>query len=90
MVIWGAGSTGKQLYDGLLDHDLNVQAFLEVHPRRIGGTKRGVPIFHFEEANRFDNALILIAVGVASARAEIRKFLIESGRFEGRDFLFVA
>jgi len=90
VVIWGAGPTGKFVCDALSELEVRVRAFLEVHPRRIGGGKRGLPVYHFDQVTKFSNVLVLVAVGVASARADIRKFLIKSGKLEGTDFLFVA
>ncbi len=90
VVLWGAGPTGRQFYDALNGQGVDIRAFLEVHPRRIGGHKRGVPVLHFEQAAAFSGAVILVAVGVPSARTEIREFLMAAGRVEGDDFLFVA
>jgi hypothetical protein len=34
--------------------------------------------------------MILVAVGAAGARQEIGEFMLQHGKTEGRDFLFVA
>jgi hypothetical protein len=77
------------MHDLLRAERVAIRGFLDVHPRRVGGKKRGLPVWPLERADRADEALILVAVGAAGARAEIRRFLQQRGRVEGRDFLFV-
>ncbi|MEJ8568175.1 glycosyltransferase [Elongatibacter sediminis] len=91
VVIWGAGPGGRDLHDALSRESVTVQGFVDVHPRRIGGCKRGRPVWHFEEAGRrAREAIILVAVGVPSARPEIRAVLQRMGRREGADWWFAA
>ena len=45
VVIWGAGPTGRLTHDLLRGEGVPVSGFLEVHPRRIGGQKRGLPVW---------------------------------------------
>lgn len=89
VVIWGAGPGGRLMHDLLRAEGVPVQGFLDVHPRRVGGTKRGLPVWPIEHADRVGSAPILVAVGTLGARARIRRFLRQRGRVEGRDFLFV-
>lgn len=94
-IIWGAGPTGLYLHDVLVENNVVVEAFLDVDPRLIGSLKRGVPVLHFSELNNHltgqDNAALIIgAVGARGARDKIRKALLDMGKEEGADFLFVA
>lgn len=92
-IIWGTGPIGVYLYDILVEQKIEVEAFIDVNPRRIGGLKRGLPVLHFSEINQYtqDNkALIIGAVGARGARAEIRQALLNMGKEEGSDFLFAA
>jgi glycosyltransferase involved in cell wall biosynthesis len=89
VVIWGAGPGGRLMHDLLRAEGVAIRGFLDVHPRRVGGEKRGLPVWPLEQANRAGEALILVAVGAAGARVEIRRFLQQWGRVEGHDFLFV-
>lgn len=94
-IIWGTGPTGAYLHDILVEQNVEVEAFIEVDPKRIGGVKRGLPVLHFNEISQYtdkhDNpALIIGAVGARGARAEIRQALIDMGKEEGTDFLFAA
>jgi glycosyltransferase involved in cell wall biosynthesis len=89
LLIWGAGPTGKLTFDLLADEGVDVAGFIEVHPRRIGGHKRGKPVSGVALA-AMTESFILVAVGARKARTEIRAFLEGHGRVEGQHFLFVA
>ena len=89
-IIWGAGPGGRLMHDLLLREGTRVEGFLEVHPRRIGGEKRGLPVWPVEEIERRRDAFILAAVGAAGAREQIRGYLLQHDFVEGENFLFVA
>ena len=78
------------MHDLLAGEGTRVRGFLEVHPRRIGGEKRGLPVWPIEEIDRMDDAFILVAVGAAGARIKIREFMHKRALCEGEHFLFVA
>ena len=90
IIIWGAGSTGRDIHDLLTEHSAQIDGFIEVHPRRIGGQKRGLPVWGIEHVKQQTTQLILVAVGSAAARKEIAAYLNEQGKIEGEDYLFVA
>lgn len=90
VVIWGAGPTGRQIFDLLEQENAEVTGFIEVHPRRIGGQKRGLPVWPMERVEALDNEMLLVAVGVPKARIDIAAFCRQHGKVEGRDYLFVA
>jgi hypothetical protein len=90
VIIWGAGPTGTLMHDLLDSEGAVIQGFLEVHPRRIGGRKRGLPVWPVDHVTELDDELVLVAVGAAGAREEIGAYLIEHGKKEGPDYLFVA
>lgn len=89
-VIWGAGPTGRLTHDLLRAEGRAVRGFLEVHPRRIGGEKRGLPVWPVDWLESHEDAFVLAAVGSAGARARIRAYLEDLDRVEGEDYLFVA
>ena len=89
-ILWGAGPSGRLMHDLLSEEGTRVRGFLEVHPRRIGGEKRGLPVWPIEEIDRMDDVFILVAVGAAGARPKIRDFLQQRMLVEGEHFLFVA
>lgn len=90
VVIWGAGPTGRDMHDLIIVEGGSVDGFIEVHPRRIGGQKRGLPVWSMDKIKSLGKAMLLVAVGAAGAREEIAKFANAQGKIEGRDYLFVA
>ena len=90
VIIWGAGPTGRLTHDLIKTEGGKVDGFIEVHPRRIGGQKRGLPVWSVDKCKQDALPMILVAVGAAGARQEISAFMLELGRTEGQDYLFVA
>jgi glycosyltransferase involved in cell wall biosynthesis len=86
--IWGAGPTGKRLARELETHGKHPRAFFDVDAKR--GIARGKPILHEADLQAPGDALVVCAVGVPSARAEIRAVLENRGYVEGEHFLFAA
>lgn len=92
-IIWGTGPTGVYFHDILTEKNVDVIAFIEVNPRRVGGIKRKCPVIHFTEINGYtssNEALIIGAVGARGAREKMRQALLDMGKEEGTDFLFAA
>jgi len=90
VIIWGAGPTGRQMHDLLDAEGAEIHGFLEVHPRRIGGSKRGLPVWPIEHVSGLKDERVLVAVGAAGAREKIGEFMAEQKKTEGSDYLFVA
>lgn len=90
VIIWGAGPTGRLTHDLILAEGGDVKGFIEVHPRRIGGQKRGLPVWSTEKIKEIDLAMVLVAVGAAGAREDIAAFMLQHNKVEGQDYLFVA
>ncbi len=74
----------------MLAEGAQVSGFVDVHPRRIGGSKRGLPVHAIEAAAAWSEGMVLVAVGARGARPDIRQFMERAGRREGKDFLFIA
>lgn len=92
-IIWGTGPTGVYFHDILAEQNVDILAFIEVNPRRVGGIKRGLPVMHYTELRdytRKNEALIIGAVGARGAREKMRQALLDMGKEEGTDFLFAA
>jgi glycosyltransferase involved in cell wall biosynthesis len=92
--IWGAGMMGRRLGKQLQYQKAQLTAFLDIDPRKIGHTRRGLPILAPEELQgwweRYDKPILLAAVGARGARALIRMRLEQMGLVEGHDWLFTA
>jgi len=90
IIIWGAGPTGRLMHDLIIDEGGTIEGFIEVHPRRIGGQKRGLPVWPVDKIENLGTAMLLVAVGAAGAREEIAAFIQQHDKTEGQDYLFVA
>ncbi len=94
VVVWGAGQTGRRLSKHLIRRGAPLEAFLDVDPRKIGGTLRGRPIFDAASLPKlFDHRqrpLLLVAVSARTARKLIRQRLAELGWRETHDFWVAA
>ncbi|PKN49669.1 MAG: glycosyl transferase [Deltaproteobacteria bacterium HGW-Deltaproteobacteria-20] len=89
MIVWGAGPTGKRLARELESHALRPSFFVDIDPRKIGRTARGVPI-RSADMLRVGEGTVVVAVGARGARDLIRSALAPRGFLEGEHYLFVA
>lgn len=90
VIIWGAGPTGRVIFDLVSAEGGPIEGFIEVHPRRIGGLKRGLPVWSVDKVKTQGDSMILVAVGAAGAREEITDYMNKNNKIPGRDYLFVA
>jgi glycosyltransferase involved in cell wall biosynthesis len=90
LIIWGAGMMGRRLSRQLELQGAQPVVFVDVDPRKIGHIRRGSPIIPPGELldwwNRFENPVLLAAVGARGARALIRQQLQGIGLIEGQDW----
>jgi len=90
VIIWGAGMMGRRLSKQLQRQNVPLVAFIDVDPKKIGRTRRSLPILAPEDLvdwwKRYENPVILAAVGARGARALIRERLNGFGLQEGRDW----
>lgn len=94
VILWGAGMIGRRLSKYLLRQELPLVAFIDIDPRKIGRTRRGLPILAPEELptwwRRYQHPAVLAGVGARGARAIIRDRLTHIGLREGMDWWGVA
>ena len=88
--IWGAGVVGKGLARALRSSGIEVAAFYDIDPRRIGQEVHGAPVLDIGEVARRRDAYLLVAVGAAGARELIRAELTAAGFCEPADYRVVA
>ncbi len=89
LAIWGAGPTGRRLMRALEEHGLRASIFIDIDPKKIGGTARGAPIVSPDRLERGTHTL-LVAVGARGARELVRAELSSRGFVEGTDFICAA
>jgi hypothetical protein len=90
IIVWGAGPVGKAFAQELQAQDLEVRAFVDPDPRKIGQTIQEAPVVAPEGVEQFRDAFVVAAIGVPNTRDEIRGILNEQGWVEGKDFVAVA
>jgi len=94
VIVWGAGMVGRRMVKQLEAQNAPLTAFVDIDPRKIGRSRRGLPIITSEELagwwKRFDHPVILAAVGARGARQLIRRRLTQMGLCEGKDWWWVA
>jgi len=91
-VVWGAGRTGRRLSRLLLAGGVEVAAFIDIDPRKIGRVARGRPVVAPEALPGLlgEGAVVLAAVASRGARELIRARLEAIGLVEGDGFWCVA
>lgn len=94
VLIWGAGMVGRRLAKQLARQDAPLAAFVDIDPRKIGHTRRGLPILPPDALpewwRRSPKPAVLAAVGARGARQLIRQRLAGMGLVEGLDWWGVA
>lgn len=90
VIVWGAGMMGRRLSKHLAREGCPLAAFVDIDPKKIGRTRRGLPVIAPGDLpgwwRRFSNPLLLAAVGARGARALIRERLERLGLREGQDW----
>ena len=91
-VVWGAGRTGRRLSRLLLEQGVELAAFIDIDPRKIGGTARRRPVVAPEALPGLlgEGVVVLAAVASRGARELIRARLQAIGLVEGEGFWCVA
>ncbi len=90
VVVWGAGPTGKSLAREFAAQGVEVRAFVEVDPRKIGQQIHGAPVCEAEAARGFADALHVGAVARSAGREAVRGAAVGVGLVEGVDFVAMA
>lgn len=99
VIIWGAGRDGRRAARACRREGIELRAFLDIDPRKVGRIAQGCPILAADawlrdrgsaRGSGTEEPLVLAAVGTAGARELIRDRLRQAGLVEGTDFLCVA
>jgi glycosyltransferase involved in cell wall biosynthesis len=90
VILWGAGMMGRRLGKQLQRQDVPLVVYVDIDPKKIGRTRRGLPIIAPEELmtwwKRYSYPVLLAAVGARGARELIRQRLTDFGLVEGEDW----
>ena len=90
VAVWGAGPMGRRLAKHLARQGVPLGVFIDIDPRKIGRTRRGLPILAPGDLPGWWAAqprpALLAAVGSRGARALIRAQLTGMGLLEGQDW----
>jgi glycosyltransferase involved in cell wall biosynthesis len=90
VIVWGAGMMGRRLSKHLVRQGLPLVGFVDIDPRKIGRTRRGLLVFSPDDLmdcwKRFNHPALLAAVGARGARPLIRERLEDFGLSEGQDW----
>ena len=90
VVMWGAGPVGKGFARALAAKGVQIAAFVDLDPRKIGQVVHGAPVIEPERVNEFRGCYAVAAVSGESARSEIRASLSAAGWTEIEEFCAVA
>lgn len=94
VVVWGAGQMGRRISKYLLQAGQPLKCFIDVDEKKIGRTKRGLPIYSREQLpdllQTYERPVVLAAVGSHRARGLIRQWMNSHGYIETRDWWAVA
>lgn len=90
VILWGAGMMGRRTSKHLMREGVPLVAFIDIDPKKIGSTLRGLPIISPDELadwwGRSKRPALLVAVGARGARQLIRERLADFKLIEGEDW----
>jgi glycosyltransferase involved in cell wall biosynthesis len=90
IVIWGGSRDGGLLGKWLQEEGVNIQAFIDIDPDKIGGMRRGAPVMAMCDLPMLRDYTLLLAVRNRGARDVMRKHVSDLGWQEQNDYLCVA
>jgi glycosyltransferase involved in cell wall biosynthesis len=85
--VWGAGPTGKRLARALEGCGVRAARFIDIDPRKIGGSARGAPVVAPDRLHEPGRHWVIVALGARGARDLARHALDLAGHREGEDYL---
>ncbi len=89
-VVWGAGRETRKRAETLTGHGVQIAAYVDIDPRKIGNVIAGRPVLSPEELPAPGACFIVSCVGSRGAREDIRERLRQRGWIEGRHMIMAA
>lgn len=90
ILIWGAGRETRKRAEFLTEHGVEITAYVDIDPRKIGNIVHGRPVLPEEEIPKPGTCFIVSYVASRGARDDIRGRLRRAGHSEGKDFIMGA
>jgi glycosyltransferase involved in cell wall biosynthesis len=90
VVIWGSGRTTRKRVELLTDFDLEISAYVDIDPRKIGKKIGHKPVLAPQELPSPGQCFVLSYVASRGARDDIRNRLEQLGYTLGQNFLLAA
>ncbi len=87
LVVWGAGSKGKTIAQGLLEQQINF-TWLCDNPKKIGKKIYGKELVHFQSLEDLESPQSIVTVANEAAQEEIKAYLIGLGQQAMLDYFF--
>lgn len=90
VMVWGAGRVTRGRVRPLLARGLQLDAFVDIDPKKVGRTVEGRPVIAPDELPEPGRCFVLSYVGARGAGARIEAYLNGRGYEAGRDYLLAA
>ncbi|XPV76921.1 MAG: glycosyltransferase [Desulfovibrio sp.] len=90
VMVIGAGRPSRKRSDMLLTNGVDIQAYIDVDPKKIGQIIHGRPVIGRKDIPPKGEVFILSYVGNRGAREEIAEFLDGAGYEVAKDYMLVA
>lgn len=87
LYLCGAGRITRRKSDFLAASGLQIGAYIDVDPKKIGKMYNGIPVIGLDDLPDRENAYVVSYVSNRGAREAIRKILLQKGFEEGTDFI---
>lgn len=90
ILIWGAGRETRKRAEFLTEHGIEIVAYVDIDPRKIGNVVHGRPVLSEEEIPKPGTCFVVSYVASRGAREDIRGRLRRAGHSEKKDFIMGA
>lgn len=90
IMVMGAGRITRRRAEMLLDHGVEITAWLDIDPRKIGRSVAGLPVIHRNETPPPGRAFLASYVAGHGGAEDIEHFLRGRGHLPGRDYILAA
>ena len=88
--VWGAGKLARKRLRYLCDAGIEVEAYIDVDPKKIGKSYDQIPVISYQKLPPPGDVFIVNFVGNRGAREEIEVWLLERGYKMGLHFVTAA